>query len=100
MVLWSCLGTIHVACARAKHRRMRRRFAHHDGSQRRPGGRERANDASLVLRDDVASTPYPLMGSDRVPSEVARFIIEFFADQPGTLTQNSPLARDFNKILD
>ena len=66
MVLWSCLGTIHVACARAKHRRMRRRFAHHDGSQRRPGGRERANDASLVLRDDVASTPYPLMGSDRV----------------------------------
>ena len=75
MVLWSCLGTIHVACARAKHRRMRRRFAHHDGSQRRPGGRERANDASLVLRDGVASTPYPLMGSDRVPSEVARFIV-------------------------
>ena len=82
MVLWSCLGTIHVACARAKHRRMRRRFAHHDGSQRRPGGRERANDASLVLRDDVASTPYPLMGSDRVPSEVARFIKLATSDAP------------------
>ena len=45
------------------------------GSQRRPGGRERANDASLVRRDEIASTPYPLMGSDRVPSEVASFII-------------------------
>ena len=75
MVLWSCLGTIHVACARAKHRRMRRRFVQHDGSQRRPGGRERANDASLVLRAPSRATPYPLVGSDGVPSEVASFII-------------------------
>ena len=59
---WSCLGTIHVACARAKHRRMRRRFAHHDGSQRRPGGRERANDASFVLHARSRATPYAPYG--------------------------------------
>ena len=62
MVFWSCLGAIHVACARAKHRRMRRRFAHHDGSQRRPGGRERANDASLVLRRATSRDPIPPYG--------------------------------------
>ena len=52
MVFWSCLGAIHVACARAKHRRMRRRFAHHDGSQRRPGGRV-ARPARATSRDPI-----------------------------------------------